>query len=69
MIIGSAKVAIRSLWLSNSVLSMPERKKWKALSEVVNSSSPISDTDVAQGDMASVTHNMVARANTAMTRC
>ena len=67
MMIGSAKVAIRSLWLSNSVLSMPER--WKALSEVVNSSSPISDTDVAQGDMASVTHNMVARANTAMTRC
>ena len=69
MIIGSANVAIRSLWFSSSLLSMPERNKWKALSDVVNSSSPISDTDVAQGDIASVTHNMVARANTAITRC
>ncbi len=30
---------------------------------------PMSDTDVAQGEMASVTHNIVANANTAMMRC
>ena len=69
MMIGSANVAMSALWSSSSALSMPDRKIWKALSEVVSSRSPMSDTDVAQGDMASVTHSMVARANTAITRC
>lgn len=69
MMIGSANVAIRALWSSSSSFSMPERKKWNALSDVVNSNKPISDTDVAQGEMASVTHRIVASANTAIMRC
>ena len=69
MMIGSANVAMSALWSSSSLLSIPDRKKWKALSDVVRSSKPISETDVAQGEMASVTHSIVARANTAMMRC
>ena len=67
--IGSANVAIRALWSSSSLLSMPERNKWKALSDVVSKSRPMSDTDVAHGDIASVTQSIVASANTAITRC
>ena len=69
MMMGSAKVAISALWSSSSDLSIPERKIWNALSDVVSSSKPMSDTDVAQGDMASVTQRIVARAKTAMMRC
>ena len=69
MMMGSAKVAMSALWSSSSLLSMPDLKNVNALSEVENSSRPMSDTDVAQGEMASVTHNIVANANTAMMRC
>ena len=69
MMIGSANVAISALWSSSSSFSMPDRKKWNALSDVVKSSKPMSDTDVAQGEMASVTHSIVANANTAIMRC
>jgi hypothetical protein len=69
MMIGSAKVAINALWCINSDLLMPVRKKRKALSEVVKSSAPMSVTEVAHEEIASVTHMIVANAKIAITRC
>ena len=48
---------------------MPVRKKRKALSEVVKSSAPMSVTEVAHEEIASVTHMIVANAKIAITRC
>ncbi len=41
---------------------MPSRMKLKALLDVVNSSSPMTDTDVAHDGIASEIHSMVAKA-------
>lgn len=48
---------------------MPVRKKRKALSDVVNSNAPMSVTEVAHEEIASVTHMIVAKAKIAITRC
>ena len=48
---------------------MPVRKKRKALSDVVNSNAPMSVTEVAHDEIASVTHMIVAKAKIAITRC
>jgi len=48
---------------------MPVRKKRKALSEVVKSSAPMSVTEVAHEEIASVTHMIVANAKMASARC
>ena len=68
MMMGSANVAMRSVWLSSSLFSMPERINLNALSEEVNSRRPITLTEVAHEGTASVIHKMVANAKMAMMR-
>ena len=66
IIIGSANVAISASWSNNWLLSISDTRNLNALSEVESKSIPIKDTDVAHGDIASVTHIMVANAKIAI---
>ena len=52
----------------SSCLSKPSLMKLNALSEIVKSIIPITETEVAHDGIASVIHSIVAKANMAITR-